>query len=216
MDTTELGEVTKQKIGYRQGESTVASNSRTFYRVNGIKIELSAPLSRRVVYKGRAPKPEELVKLLDLADLREKTIISMLALGAFREETLSKLQYRHVKEDIENNRIPIHVQVEAEITKGKYHDYDTFLGAEAALYLKLSLEQRKKGTIKLEPETLTDDSPLIRDASRKTTKSVGSKQIRKLVLHLYLKAGLIKQPKGRMFDLRAHSLRKYFKPRCSL
>jgi site-specific recombinase XerD len=184
---------------------------RTFYRTNGIKIELSEPLSRRVIYKDRAPKPEELAKLLEIADLREKTIISMLALGAFREETLSKLKYRHVREDIENNRIPIHVHVEAEITKGKYHDYDTFLGAEAAIYLKLYLEQRRKGTIKLEPETFNDDSPLIRDANRKEVKSIGTKQMGKLVHYLYVKAGLVKQPKGRMYDLRVHSLRKYFK-----
>jgi len=43
----------------------------------------------------------------------------MLALAAFREETLSKLQYRNVQEDLENNIIPVHVHVEAEITKGK-------------------------------------------------------------------------------------------------
>lgn len=116
---------------------------KTFYRVNGVKIELSEPLSRRVTYKDRAPKPEELAKLLDIADLREKVIVSCLALGAFREETLSKLRYRHVREDLENNGIPIHVHVEADITKGKYHDYDTFLGAEAAQFLKLYIDQRK-------------------------------------------------------------------------
>jgi hypothetical protein len=31
---------------------------KTFYRVNGAKIELSEPLSRRVTYKDRAPKPK--------------------------------------------------------------------------------------------------------------------------------------------------------------
>ena len=184
---------------------------KTFYRVNGVKIELSEPLSKRVVYKDRAPKPEELAKLLDIADLREKTIVSMLALGAFREETLSKLQYRHVREDIENNRIPIHVHVEADITKGKYHDYDTFLGAEAAQFLKLYIEQRRKGSAKIPAENLTDESPLIRNEKRTTPKSISSKQIRKLVHRLYIKAGLIKQPTGRMYDLRVHSLRKYFK-----
>jgi site-specific recombinase XerD len=184
---------------------------KTFYRVNGVKIELSEPLSRRVTYKDRAPKPEELAKLLDIADLREKVMVSCLALGAFREETLSKLQYHHVREDVENKRIPIHVHVEAEITKGKYHDYDTFLGAEAAQFLKLYFEQRKKGTAKIPPENLTDESPLIRDETRTTPKSIGSKQVRKLVHQLYLKAGLIKQPIGRMYDLRVHSLRKYFK-----
>ncbi len=183
----------------------------TFYRANNIKLELSAPISRRVIYKDRSPKPEELAKLLDIAPLREKAIISMLALGAFREETLAKLLYRHVQEDIENNRIPIHVHVEAEITKGKYHDYDTFLGAEAAQFLKAYLEQRKKGSQRIPPETLAPEAPLIRNQHFRTPKSVGSKEIRRLVHELYAVAGLIKKPIGRMYDLRVHSLRKYFK-----
>lgn len=117
---------------------------KTFYRVNGIRIELNAPLSCRVTYKDRAPKPEELMQLLEIANLREKVIVSMLVLGAFREETSAKLLYYHVRDELDSNRVPIDVHVEAEITKGKYHDYDTFLGAEAAEYLKLYLEQRSR------------------------------------------------------------------------
>ena len=132
-------------------------------------------------------------------------------MGAFREETLSKLQYRHVKEDLENNIIPIHVHIEADITKGKYHDYDTFLGTEAALYLKLYLQNRRKGTSKVPPENLTDESPLIRDATKSTIREITPKQIRLRVHNLYLKAGLIKVKNGRMYDLRVHSLRKFFK-----
>ena len=127
--------------------NSCAKHVRTFYRINRVKIELSEPLSRRVIYKDRAPRPEELVKLLEIAVLREKVVISCLALGAFREETFSKLKYRHVKEDLESNRIPIHVHVEAEITKGKYHDYDTFLGAEAAVYLKLYIDRENKAQL---------------------------------------------------------------------
>ena len=184
---------------------------KTFYRVNGAKVDLSEPLSRRVTYKDRAPKPEELAMLLDLANLRAKVILSSLALGAFREDTFSKLKYRHVREDLENNRIPIHVHIEAEITKGKYHDYDTFLGAEAAYFLKLYIEQRKKGTEKIQPENITDESPLIRNGNASTPKSIGPKQIRKLVHELYVKAGYIKQRKEQMYELRVHSLRKFFK-----
>jgi site-specific recombinase XerD len=201
-----------QDEGLSQGRvHCYAKHIKTFYRVNGIKIELSEPLSRRVTYKDRAPKPEELARILDIADLREKVIVSMLALGAFREETLSKLTYSHVREDLENSTIPIHVHVEAEITKGKYHDYDTFLAPEAAQFLKLYIAQRRKGSIKLPPEILADDSPLFRDETRKMPRSIGSKQVRKLVHQLYLRADLVKQPKGRMYDLRVHSLRKYFK-----
>jgi hypothetical protein len=88
-------------------------------------------LSKRVVYEDRAPTPEELQSLLNIGTLRERVIITMLALGGFRIGTLAKLQYRHVKRDLEKGIVPIHVHVEAEITKGKYHDYDTFLGQEA-------------------------------------------------------------------------------------
>lgn len=186
---------------------------RTFYRVNGVKIELSEPLSRRVTYKDRAPTPEELARLLEIADLREKVIVTMLALGGFREETLARLQYRHVREDLEANRIPIHIYVEADITKGKYGDYGTFLGAEAVEYLRLYLDQRRRGSIdgKIPPENLEDQSPLIRNERRRDPRPVGPKQIRKLVHGLYVKADLLKTPRGRMYELRVHSLRKYFK-----
>jgi len=191
----------------------VVKHIKTFYRVNGVKVDLTQPLSRRVTYKDRAPKPEELTRLLEIAALREKVIISMLALGAFREETLAKLQYRHVRADLEKDMIPIHVHVEADITKGKYHDYDTFLGAEAAEYLKLYMEQRKSGSPdgRNPPETLTDESPLFRDETSHKPRPIGPKQIRKLVHQLYVKAGLVKTSRGRMYELRVHSLRKYFK-----
>jgi site-specific recombinase XerD len=186
---------------------------KSFYRVNGVKIELAEPIKKRVVYKDRAPKPEELSKLLDIAALREKVTITCLATGGFREDTFSKLKYRHVKEDLENNVIPIHVHVEAEITKGKYHDYDTFLGAEASFFLKQYIEQRKHGSPdkRHPPETLIDESPLIRDETKHAVKDVSGKQIRKMVHDLYVRAGLLKQRNGRMYDLRVHSLRKYFK-----
>jgi len=190
-----------------------AKHIRTFYRVNRVDIKLSAPLNRRTTYKDRAPKPEELVHLLEIANLREKVIISMLALAGFREETLSKLQYHHVREDLEAGVTPIHIHVEADITKGKYNDYDTFLGQEATEYLKLYLNRRKQGSPdgRNPPETLTDESPLIRDKTSHTPRPIGPKQIRKSVHNLYSQAGLLKKPKGRMYDLRVHSLRKFFK-----
>lgn len=117
---------------------------KALFRCNGLKLELAYSLSKRVVYEDRAPTPEELQTLLNLGDLRERVIITLLALGGFRIGTLAKLQYRHVKRDLEKGIVPIHVHVEAEITKGKYHDYDTFLNQEAADYLRAYLESRRK------------------------------------------------------------------------
>lgn len=89
----------------------------------------------------------------------------------------------------------------------------TFLGAEAAEYLRLYLDQRRRGYIdgKIPPENLNDCSPLIRDERCREPKPLRPNQIRKLVHGLYVKAGLLKTPRGRMYELRVHSLRKYFK-----
>jgi site-specific recombinase XerD len=190
-----------------------AKSVKALYRVNGVDLRLPQPLSQRVVRKDRAPKPEELTKLLDIADLREKVIVSMLALGGFREGTLVKLLYCHVRCELEKGIVPLHIHVEADITKGKYHDYDTFLGQEAVDYLKLYLEERQRGSPdgKIPPEQLTDSSPLIRCQTCRAPKPIGEKQVYQLIHKLYFKAGLLKPNRGHVYDLKVHSLRKYFK-----
>jgi integrase len=186
---------------------------KALFNANRLKLDIDFNLSKRVVYKDRAPKPEELARLLDLSDLRVKVIISMLALGGFRTGTLVKLKYRHVKQDLERNITPIHIHIESDITKGKYHDYDTFLGQEAADYLKAYLEIRKRGTEKIPPETLTDESPLIRNSQTKLVLPVTPIAIHQLVHDQYVKAGILpsKPTMGRRYELRVHSIRKYFR-----
>jgi hypothetical protein len=185
---------------------------KALFRSNGLKLELAYSLSKRTMYKDRAPTPEELATLIDMADLRLKVIISMLALGGFRNGTLVKLQYRHVKRDLEKGVTPIHVHVEAEITKGKYHDYDTFISQEAADYLKIYLQTRRKGTEKIPPEIIHDASPLIRNTQRRRPVPITTIAIHKLVHDLYVKADLIPQkPMGRCYDLRVHSIRKFYR-----
>jgi integrase len=183
------------------------------YRVNGVDIKLPYPLPRRTVKRDRAPKPEELQRLLDVADLREKLIISMLALGGFREGTLVRLRYSHVAEDLEKGIRPLHIHVEAEITKGKYHDYDTFLGEEAVDYLRLYIDARRRGSIHVEipPEEVSDDSPLIRDEMYEVARPIGEKQLYKIVHELYFKAGLLHKNQSGGYDLRVHSIQKFFK-----
>jgi len=186
---------------------------KTLYRVNGVDVKLPQPLSQRVVRKDRAPKPEELARLLDAGNLRDRVITSMLALGGFREGTLVKLQYRHVRGELERGTVPVHIHVEADIVKGKYHDYDTFLGQEAVDLLKLYLEERQRGSPngKIPPEQLTDSSPLIRDRTNRTPKPIGEKQVYQLIHKLYFNAGLLKHNSDHIYDLKVHSIRKYFK-----
>ena len=186
---------------------------RSLYRVNGVDIKLPYPLPRRTVRRDRAPKPDELQRLLDVADLREKVIVSMLALGGFREGTLVRLRYGHIADDLEKGIKPVHIHVEAEITKGKYNDYDTFLGEEATEYLRSYLEARRRGTIhpQIPPEEMLEDSPLVRDEMYTIPRPLGEKQLYKIVHSLYFKAGLLCKNQHGGYDLRVHSIRKFFK-----
>jgi site-specific recombinase XerD len=187
---------------------------KALFRCNGLKLELPYSLSKRVVYEDRAPTPEELQSLLNIGDLRERVIITLLALGGFRIGTLAKLQYRHVKRDLEKGIVPIHVHVEAEITKGKYHDYDTFLNQEAVDYLRAYLESRRKGSPRgrTPPENIHDQSPLIRHGHNRNQKPVTPAGLHQIIHQLYVDAGLLtKNPLGRRYELRAHSIRKFFR-----
>jgi len=191
-----------------------AKGVKALFRASGLRLELPYNLSKRTIYNDRSPTPEELQRLIELADIRIKVIISMLALGGFRIGTVVKLQYRHVKRDLERGTIPIHVHVEAEITKGKYHDYDTFLGQEAADYLRAYLEMRRNGskTSKIPPENIQPETPLIRNQQCKRPIPLTPAAIHKLIHDLYVKAGLIPmKPIGRRFDLWIHSIRKFFR-----
>jgi integrase len=192
-------------------------NIKTLFRINGLNLCLPYKLRRYTVTKDRAPTTEEIERLIDIADIRGKLIIAMLAQGGFRIGTLAKLQYRHVREDLERNIIPVHIHVEAKITKGKYHDYDTFLGQEAVHYLKAYLRARKAGGMpnKIPPETFQDDTPLIRNEHAKGVKAVTPGQLYN-ILHRYMaQAGLLGSKHGRRYKIRPHSIRKFFRTQLS-
>ncbi len=184
---------------------------KTFYRINKVRLDLPYTVRNRRVCRDRAPTPEEIQKLMDVADLREKVVVAILTLSGVREGTLARLQYRHVRQDLEKNVLPVHVHVEADITKGKYHDFDTFLGQEATDCLRLSLEARRRGTQKIPPETINDKSPLIRDERSRAPRHITPAQIGRIIRSLYSRIGLQGEKRGRRYTVRAHSLRKYFK-----
>jgi integrase len=186
---------------------------KTLFRINGLNLCLPYKLHKYVVTKDRAPTPEELSRLVDVADIRGKLIVAVLAQGGFRIGTLCKLRYRHVKEDLERNVIPIHIHVETKITKGKYHDYDTFLGREAVDYLKAYLAVRKTGGLqnKIPPESLQDESPLIRNEHSRCVATVSPGQVYNILHRLMDQAGFLGSKIGRRYTVRPHSIRKFFR-----
>ena len=131
--------------------------------------------------------------------------------SGIRIGTLVKLTYGHVRKDLETGTVPIHIHVEKEITKGKYNDYDTFIGQEAVQFLRAYLDGRRNGGIrdKMPPEDLNDDSPLIRDDNCRTAKTITPSQVYNILHRLMAKAGLLGSKVGRRYSMRPHSIRKF-------
>jgi integrase len=184
---------------------------KALFRTNELTLVLPYRIPKYIKYSDRAPTSEELSRIIEIAPIKGKTVVSMLALSGMRIGTLVKLTYRHVKTDLEARDVPVHIHIEAEITKGKYCEYDTFLGLEAVRYLKEYLDMRKAGTEKLPPEVLTDASPLIRNECRNTVLPVSEAGISTLVHRLLFKAGIIVKGEAKRYPVRPHSVRKYFK-----
>jgi integrase len=182
------------------------------FRLNCVDLTLPYGIRAWTVYYDRAPSREEIQKVLNVADLRERVIITALSVSGIRLGTLLKLQYRHVKHDLEHEIIPIHMHIEATVTKGKRRSYDTFLNEEAAEYLKAYIDSRKKGSKKIPPEQIHDESPLIRTNRCKEVRTVARQSITIRIHDLFVKAGILeKNSSRRSYEVRAHSLRKFFR-----
>jgi hypothetical protein len=198
--------------------NTINNNIRAIdclFRSNDVELNLNFCLPRVNSYEVRAIAREELQRLLVVADLREKVIVTLSALSGFRLCTISRLRYYHVKADLEKGVVPVHLYIEAEINKGKYQSYETFLNHETVKYLKTYLDVRRVGTRRLPPETIVDESPLVR--SQIGRKPVTSHNMQTIIHSLYVRAGLI-QENNRLIKhvLKTTSLRKFFRSQMSL
>lgn len=201
--------------------NTYMAAVKAFYRAQGLDLPLR--MLRRVYAETPTdtPRLESVRRMLDYAEsARDRFIILALTLGGFRQGTLVRLQYRHIREDFESGRIPVKVHVPRELLKGKFRECDTFLGQEAVEQLRIYFNQRAQGALRYDgrgmaPEQLTEESPLLRDERSIEVKPVTEKQIWKMVHETMLRAGLIKLiktgPNQNRYSMKPHGLRAAFR-----
>lgn len=138
-----------------------------FFRHNHIPIEIGSMPYR--AEKRVIPTREDVKKMCAVSDLRNRVVIIVLFQSIVRVGTLVRFKYRHIKEDFEAGRIPLCIRLDKEAMKGRvkvrHRRYGPYLGRDAYEALKSYLEVRKRGTQKIEPEIITDESPLIRKKS---------------------------------------------------
>jgi hypothetical protein len=83
--------------------------------------------------------------------------------------------------------------------------------------MKAYLDLRRRGSPdgKIPPEIINDESPLICNKHANTVKPIVPRHIYKCVHNLYYKAGLLTEKSHRRFNLRVHSIRKFFRTQLS-
>ncbi|MHA1410000.1 MAG: site-specific integrase [Candidatus Odinarchaeia archaeon] len=181
------------------------------------KIKLGNRNRRPTIEDERIPNKDELKQILNYADERGRTSVSLIAFSGLRPETLGNsrgtdgLQIRDLPElEINETEVcftstPTRVVVRYELSKAK-HKYHTFLGPEGCEYLKAYMEKRLADGEQLQPNTavITYKSGYAetgyrgessRESMHLTTKTV-TKEIRDAM-----------RPK---YDWRPYVLRSYF------
>ena len=195
---------------------------KTFLRVNGIESKLDSLIvwpRMRPRYAPRAATKEEVRMMVNLApSVRDRAIVLCLATSGLRIGTLLSLRLRHVDlKAIRERKGPVLITVPADLTKGKYATYHTFINQEAAEALGLYLEERERGTIMpndplrrgIPPEHLTPDSYLFVTYTNPPKKLSPRRWAEGVLRRLLFKMRVPKQ--GKRHELTAHSLRKFFK-----
>jgi len=145
----------------------------------------------------RAATKDDIRVLVEKAPLRVRSIIMFLKDTGLRVSDARRLLFKDLGEDWEKQTfIPLFL-----VTKKAKTIAKTFIGIEAINALKEYVEQRKKGTRKLPPETITPESPLFRTRSPKV-KPLSRSGFSALIFFQAQRCGINK-------GFSAHSFRKY-------
>jgi len=132
---------------------------KSFYAHNFIELAAkSVKGPKRVKEKDyRSPTVDDLRRMLEGSNLRDRAILLALFQSGLREGSLILLQRKHIKEMFED-KAPVHIGLRAKELKGEYSGLEahTFIGRDAVEAIKKYLEWRER----VKHEQLTDDSYL--------------------------------------------------------
>lgn len=176
----------------------------SFFKFHRIPIEIRKQKNVYIKYHNKDITKEEIKKILEHSGIREKAFFLMMVESGLRPNTIVQLKYKHIKEDFESNRIPMKIQVPAEIVKDRVGNRFSFLGEDGFNALHAYLSTRDK---------IEDDDYLFverRDTATRpylSPETFGNAFSRKV-----LKLGLAERgEKGKPKPLRLYCLRKYFR-----
>ncbi len=144
----------------------------SFFKANGVSLHLD-PIPKFTKKTKAIPTKEQVYAMADYTNsLRDRAIILCMYQSGLGITPLRNLNYEHIKEQINKNKIPIRVHVTSEIAeKPLPKAYYAFFGAEACEALNTYLNERKRKIKKIREQgkkvkRLTPSSPLFASEGR--------------------------------------------------
>jgi integrase len=180
---------------------------KSFLKFHKIPLEIDEPvLKPTVTYHNRDIVKQEVRRILEASSLRERLFFLMMAESGMRPDTLTKLQYRHIKEEFEAEKVPMKIELPSQLLKDRVGDRFTFIGEDAFNLLKtyLSTMKLKDDDYLFQPEKKTGKNEPIPPTSF-------SNYFRKIAVKLGITEARVK---GRPYPIRLYCLRKYFRNNC--
>lgn len=179
---------------------------KSFYKINDVVLNLykiSKFMPERVkVVKDRAYEYEEIAKMLEVADLRMRAVILILASSGIRVGALPLLKMKNL--DLENNKLTVY--------ENSKEEYYTFVTSECRKAIDNYIDFRQRYG-----EKLTDNSPLIREqfdirGFEVKPRHVIHKTLQWNLRILSIKSGIRGKPP---YEVKiAHAFRKFFTTQC--
>jgi integrase len=181
----------REESGYYVAREAITS-LKSFFMHNYVPLSMKSPRIKDP--ETYTPSKEEIGKLYQIAKPGwERARISFMYQSGIRPGSIPFLKYKHIKKDFEADIIPVHIHLSKEEVKGKYFGYDTFIGKQAVEDYRLYLELRRRGTDKIPPEIIKDDSPLFRMENTRIIKPLTGIALTSWFVTLSKRAGLEKK-----------------------
>jgi integrase len=214
--------------------SNLFKTAKSWFKHNDKRIEVEYRVAKGetgLYAKEKPPTNDELRRIFDAADIRQKVAISLMAFSGFRDETLGDLtgidglkisdfpEMTISNGTVQFNAIPTFVICRATISKDGY-EYRSLLNEEGCDYLRTYLTwrmqtkekdtkqivegKRKTVRVKVPGETLTPDSPILTPIQLNVGTHIHTTNISGIIKQAIVKAG---------FNWRPYALRRFFAKR---
>lgn len=135
-----------QRKGYAPASISSTLNAvRSFFKYNDLPLGFVPSGSNLIEFHNRDIMKEEVVEILNVANVRDRAFFCVLVQSGLRPATIANLRVGDVEGVLdEKTPVPCRITVRQENTKGKFQEYFSFIGDEAVSYLKDYLKTRNK------------------------------------------------------------------------